>query len=305
MSSDVPAEKAGGELPGTSSSGDVAGGVDAWSVALPDGVCLMASPELAWKPPAWLGSSLRRRMRLTVAAFAFAIVAVVVGAGFGLANALAPFTAGSVRTTGIVTDQQAYRSKGSDYCTLGIAYTLGGQQQYTKVGSGIACKASLQLGTRVQLALSPNNPSDVAVLGHGYPREDAWKGVAFVATFMVGFLGLFLLLWALSYRDAGRLFSQGRPWRGLTAVVRSRFRDRNGTTLFLEAPDTTGKGRIFTVAFYGSGPQSPKPKAGDTLSFALLADGVAHAAVSVQGEHKLHLVSLRVPNDFQLRALGL
>ncbi|MCZ9880647.1 DUF3592 domain-containing protein [Arthrobacter sp. B2a2-09] len=299
---DVPVEPVGEVLP---SSREMVGGEESWSVALPDSVHLKASPHLAHQTPAWPGSSLRRRMRLTVAAFAVALTAVVIAAGFGLSAALAPFTAGSVRTGGTVTSQQPYRNKGGDYlCTLGIAYTLGGQQQHTTIDSGKACKAALQPGTQVQLALNSDNPGDVAVLGHGYPRENEWKVIAIIASIMAGFLGLFLLLSALSYRNTKRLFSQETPWQELLATVRGRTQSKSGTTLYLEAQDTTGNDRIFTMDFTDGGPR-PKPKPGDILDFALLADGAAHAAVSVKGEHRLHLVSFSVPNDFQLRAIGL
>ncbi|GAP60584.1 hypothetical protein AHiyo1_41430 [Arthrobacter sp. Hiyo1] len=174
---DVPGEHVGEGV--LSAPREVVGDEESWSFALPDGVRLKASPYLAHQAPAWLGSSLRRRMRLTVAAFAVALTAVVIATGFGLGVALAPFTAGSIRTGGTVTSQQPYRNKGGDYlCTLAIAYTLGGQQQHATVDSGKACKAALQPGTQVQLALNPENPGDIAVLGHGYPREDVWIGVA-------------------------------------------------------------------------------------------------------------------------------
>ena len=301
--SDVPVEHAGEGLP--SSSRDVSGGVESGSVALPDGVHLKTGPYLADQPPAWRGSSLRRRMRLTMTAFALALTGVVIAAGFVLGAALAPFTAGSIRTGGTVTSQHPYRNKGGDYlCKLGIAYALRGQQENTIIDSGTACKAALPPGTEVQLALNPDNPGDVAVLGHGYPRESAWIGVAIIAPIMAGFLGLFLLLSALSYRAASRLFSRGTPWQELVATVRGRTQSRSGTTLFLKAQDTTGSDRIFTMDFTDGGPR-PKPKTGDTLDFALLADGAGHAAVCVKGESRLHLVSFSVPNDFELRATGL
>ncbi|GAA5189530.1 MULTISPECIES: DUF3592 domain-containing protein [Arthrobacter] len=300
---DVPVDHVGEGLP--SSPREMVGGVESWSVALPDGVNLKASPHLDHQPPAWQGSSLRRRMRLTVAAFTVALTAVVIAAGFGLGAALAPFTAGSVRTGGTVTSQQPYRNKGGDYlCTLGIAYTLGGQQQHATIDSGKACKAALQPGTQVQLALNPDNPGDIAVLGHGYPRENAWRTIAIIAAVMAGILGLFLLLCVLSYRDTKRLFSQERPWQELIATVRGRTQSKSGTTLYLEAQDTTGNDRIVTMLFNDRGPR-PKPKPGDILDFALLADGAAHAAVSIKSENRLHLVSFSVPNDFQLRAIGL
>jgi hypothetical protein len=244
-------------------------------------------------------------MWLTMMAFALAFTGMVVAAGFVLGAALAPFTAGSIRTGGTVTSQQSYRNKGGDYeCKLGIAYALRGQQQHTTIDSGAACKAAIPPGTEVQLALNPDNPGDVAVLGHGYPRETAWIGVAIIAPIAAGFLGLFLLLSAFAYRDTRRLFSQGRPWQELIATVRGRTQSRSGTTLFLKAPDTTGNDRTFTMDFPDGGPR-PKPKAGDTLEFALLADGARHAAVCVKGESRLHLVSFSVPNDFELRAIGL
>jgi len=108
----------------------------------------------------------------------------------------------------------------------------------------------------------------------------------------------------LSYRAASRLFSRGTPWQELVATVRGRTQSRSGTTLFLKAQDTTGSDRTFTMVFADGGPR-PKPKPGDTLDFALLADGARHAAVCVKGESRLHLVSFSVPNDFELRAIGL
>ncbi|GAP60585.1 hypothetical protein AHiyo1_41440 [Arthrobacter sp. Hiyo1] len=108
----------------------------------------------------------------------------------------------------------------------------------------------------------------------------------------------------MSYRDARRLFSRGKPWQELIATVRGRTQSKSGTTLYLEAQDTTGNDRIFTMDFNDGGPR-PKPKPGDKLDFALLEDGATRAAASVKGENRLHLVSLSVPNDFQLRAIGL
>lgn len=299
---DVPVEHAGESLP--SSSHEESGGVQSCAFALPDGLRLKTSPYLAAQPPAWRGSSLRRRMRLTMMAFAVALTAVLVAAGFLLGAALAPFTAGSIRTGGTVTSQKPARSKGNDYCTLGIAYTLHGQQQHTTIESGTACQAALPLGTAVQLALNPDNPGDVAVLGHGYPRENAWKAVAIVAPIAAGILGLFLLMWAWSYRHTRRLFARGGPWQGLRATVRARTASRSGTTLFLQAQDTGGKDRTFAVLFTDGGPR-PKPKPGDILDIALFADGATGGAVCVVGEHRLHLVRFSVPNDFQLRAMGL
>ncbi|WP_442545240.1 hypothetical protein ACSBOX_06060 [Arthrobacter sp. KN11-1C] len=300
---DVRVEHVGEDVP--SAPREVVGGDgESWSVALPDGLRLKASPYLAHQPPAWPGSSLRRRMLLTATAFAVALTAVVIAAGFGLGVALAPFTAGSVRTGGAVTSQQPHTDKNHDYCTLGVAYTLGGQQRHATVESGQACKASLQPGTQVQLALNPDNPGDIAVLGHGYPRENAWKGIAIIAPIMAVMLGLFLLFWAFSYRSTKRLFSQETRWYNIIATVRGRTESRSGTTLYLEAQDVTGNDRIFTMLFNDRGPR-PKPKPGDKLDFALLGDGAARAAASVKGENRLHLVTFSVPNDFQLRALGL
>lgn len=299
---DARVEHVGAGVP--SPPGEVAGDVETWSVALPDGLNLKASPHLEHQPPAWPGSSLRRRMLLTATAFAVALTAVVIAAGFGLCVALAPFTAGSVRTSGAVTSQQPHTDKNHDYCTLGIAYTLGGQQRHATVESGQACKPSLQPGTQVQLALNPDNPSDIAVLGTGIPGENAWKGIAILAPIMAGMLGFFLLFWSFSYRSTKRLFSQETPWHNIIATVQGRTESRSGTTLYLEAQDTTGKDRIFTILFNDRGPR-PKPKPGDKLDFALLGDGAARAAVSVKGENRLHLVTFSVPNDFQLRALGL
>jgi hypothetical protein len=243
-------------------------------------------------------------MRLILTGFALAITAVVIAAGFALGAALAPFTAGSIRTDGTVTSQQPYSDKGGEYCTLGIAYSLRGQQQHTTIESGTDCKKALPPGTEVQLALNPVNPGDVAVLGHGYPRENAWKGIAVTAPILAGLLGLFVLLSALSYRNTRRLFATGGAWQEISATVRGRTVSKSGTTLYLEAQDTTGNDRIFTMGFPDGGPR-PKPKPGDKLDFALLADGAAHAAVSVKGENRVRLVSFSVPNDFQLRAIGL
>lgn len=298
---DVPVEHVGEARP---SSRERVGGEEPGSFSLPDGLRLKASPYLAQQAPAWRGSSLRRRMRLTVAVFAASLTAVVIAAGFGLGAALAPFTAGSVRTGGTVTSQQPTCYKGSDYCTLGISYALGGQQQHATAESGGACKAALPCGTQVQLALNPDNPGDIAVLGQGYPRENAWKGIAIFAAIAAGILGLFLLFSALSYRSTKRLFATGGAWRELVATVRGRTQSKSGTTLYMEAEDTTGNDRIFTMSFPDGGPR-PKPKPGDKLDFSLLADGSAHAAVSVKGENRLRLVSFSVPNDFQLRAIGL
>jgi hypothetical protein len=240
-----------------------------------------------------------------MAALVFAIVAVVIAGGLGLGTALAPMSSGSIRTTGIVTDQEPYRLKRNDYCTLGITFTLHGQQLYSAADSGEPCTASLRPGEQVQLALAPGNPGDIVVLGHGYPREDRWKGVLLVTLLGIAFLGICILISAISDRRTKRLFTQGTPWRELAATVRrAQIRSRSGTSLFLEAPDTTGNTRIFLMVFRSSGPH-PTPQPDDTFDFALLADGTAHAAVSIAGEHALELVHLSVPSDFQLRTMGL
>ncbi|MDP9903261.1 hypothetical protein J2S90_000201 [Arthrobacter bambusae] len=61
---DVPAEQISEELPEVSSSPEVSSNAETWSIALPDSVYLRASPHLEHEPPAWLGSTLRRWMRL-------------------------------------------------------------------------------------------------------------------------------------------------------------------------------------------------------------------------------------------------
>ncbi|UXM93835.1 DUF3592 domain-containing protein [Paenarthrobacter sp. JL.01a] len=242
-------------------------------------------------------------MRLTVAAFALCLSAVVIAACFGLSATLAPFLAGSIRTNGTVTGQQPHRVKSRQVCNISIDYILGNHSQHATVDSGKDCKASLQPGTEVQLAVNPDNPGDIAVLSHGYPRENSWISVAGVAAFLATALVICLLLWVQRYVNTKRLLSQEASWCEMVATVRGRTRSKSGITLYVSAPDTMGNSRIFTMDFTDRGPR-PSPKTGDKLDIALLTDGAAHGAVSVKGENKIHLVSFSVPNDFQLRAIG-
>ncbi|MDP9903096.1 DUF3592 domain-containing protein [Arthrobacter bambusae] len=298
----APAEQVSEEAQDAPASLEVSGDAEAWSVALPDGVLLRASPYLGHNPPAWLGSSLRRRMQLGIAFFTLAITVLLIVAGFGVTAALAPFTAGSIRTAGQVTSQQPYQIKRNDHCTLGIVFTLHGQQQEATVDSGRSCTASVQPGTQVELALNPDNPGDIAVLGHGYPREDTWKGIVFAGVAAFVFLGILMVLSVFSYRRTRRLFSQGTRWHEVSAIVRIRTRDWKGTTLLLDAQDTEGNTRAFTMDIRGSGPWWPKPRQDDTLNLTLLANGTEHAAISIEGDHRLYPVRLAIRYKFQFRS---
>ncbi|MDP9903098.1 DUF3592 domain-containing protein [Arthrobacter bambusae] len=300
---DAPTQQVGKETQDTLSP-EVSGDGYAWFVALPDGLRLKASPYLENLPPVWLGSSLRRSMLLAITFFALAITAVVIVAGFGLIAALAPFTAGSVRTTGQVTSQHPYYYKHSDQCTLGITFALSGQHQNTTVETGKLCKASLPLGTQVQLALNPDNPNDVAVLGHGFTREGAWQGVVIMGLVAITLLVGFLLARVRRYRHAKRLFYHGTRWHELSPTVHAVSRNGSSTWLRLVAQDTMENTRIFTMAFHGR-LHWRKLRPGDPLELALLADGGAYAVVTVKGEERLYLARLSVPDNFQLRAMGL
>jgi hypothetical protein len=251
-----------------------------------------------------LGSFLRLRLRRIMAALVCAFVVTVIITGFQLDTAFAPFRSGAVHTSGIVTSQEVYQHKGRDTCNLGIAFTLNGQQLHSTVDSGNECSTSLLPGEQVQLTLSPNNPLDIAVLGHGYPREDQWQGVVFMGIIVGGGLGIRLLMSVSSYRRTRRLFADGTQRHEVTATVQARTKLKDRRIFSLNALDTTGRSQTFTMTLRDEEAWRPVPQTGDTLTFALLSDGTANAVISIEGAMP-SLVKLAVPNNFQLRATGL
>ncbi|MGO4249456.1 DUF3592 domain-containing protein [Paenarthrobacter sp. RAF54_2] len=295
-----PIERVGGE-----STQRPLPGANLWSLALPGGVLLKATPCSAEQVPVWQDSSLRRRMRATMVGLAVAMVTLLVAAGFGLGAALAPLAAGALRVEGVVTSQQASRFKGNDYCTLEITYTLDGQLRHAAVESGRACAASAQTGTPVHLALNPNNTEDVVLQGYDYPRENAWKGIAVMAPMAMVTLVVFMVVVARSYYSTTRLFMyEAKSWRELSVTVRARMDGREGTTLFLEAKDTSGDDRIFSM-FYRRPGLRPKPRTDDVVELRVLSDRGARAVITVNGDARIHSVTLAVPSSFQRRSMGL
>lgn len=275
------------------------------SVALPDGVELKASTCLHHKPASWRGSSLQRRLFVAVAVTLTGFAAAVMIAAYVLGSAIAPFTPSYIHTAGTVISQSPHRFKGGDACRLTLAFALDGQQDQATFETGTNCKGSPQPGSRVQISVNPDNPKDLVVLGNGYfPEQRPWL-MGFIGVMWTGLAGLYLWPAASAYRRSRRLFSNGSSWRELTARVRSRSRYKGGTTLVLEAEDVMGTMKTFVLGHNGNGPWKPPPRPGDTLTFALLADGKSTALLSVANDSRLRLVGLSVPNNFELRAMGL
>lgn len=273
------------------------------SIALPDGVRLKGTPQLAYAPPTWEGNPLRRSLRISVATAGMGFAAVVMFFAYSLGSVIAPFTASYQHIDGTVTGLVHVDSRADRQCTLTIAFALaGGQFQGTSSGP-VACATAPPAGTVLQIAVDPRVPQDVHVVD---PRSNAgaWPWlVGFGAIAVIGASGVYLRAKATTYRRVRRLASLGPDWHELTAVMKGHL-DRGGDTLLLEAEDTAGASRLFLLSYRGQRPWRPLPRSGDRLEFAVATDGTGVSILSTAGDPRLWLVRLYVPNNTELRAMG-
>ncbi|BAS18416.1 hypothetical protein AHiyo8_pI67200 (plasmid) [Arthrobacter sp. Hiyo8] len=270
---------------------------------LTEDLSLISDGRPSGNGPAWVESGLRRRFlrRLRVAVALAAATVLLWAVGFWAVTR--PFHEDWPRTGATVVRTHEYYAKGQ-HCDVYLRLASA-EPPRTVMFSGYApCSGLPPGGDNVTVAVDPVDQNSVHIIGYDGPLwADIWLP-ATVFALPVLWASAYLLFVAVRFRRV-RKTGGDRPWREVTARFVSRTHYRGIITSRLWAVDAEGKERTFLLSGTATDlPGFASARPGSIMTFWLVGDGGGNVLVSQSGSGRAGTASIRVPNEFELRAMA-
>ncbi len=261
------------------------------SVLLPGGARLRAQePAPGASFASWRQNPLRKRLRLlraTAWVLCFAVLAVSV---LGLTQSIRRSLITFAQVPAVVT---ASTSKGrqSD-CQMLLAFLFDGQARTGSYQVNTTCRVLPGAGSRVDLKVNPEDPTDVVIVGHeaSDPNLPLPIGLASGAAFLAA--GLFAIRCERSWRRACSLGPKVRPWLQLAGTVTVHKSGMFHEVFILDGEGTKDQPVAFQIKLT-AWPRMPNP--GQELTFNLLSDDGPTAILAVGERPWYKLATISTP----------
>jgi len=218
--------------------------------------------------------------------------------------AMRPFWGGFRSESGVVVNTTEIKlSRGGPHCEVSVAFLEGVGQRSASVEAQSACRSMPGRNEPATLLIDADGRV-VRIVGYDRYLTEGAEAVLF-GGFTASTVALGALWWITRrYRLVKRL-TRKRPWHEVQGLVEGAWISDGPESFLMLVTDSTGKGRRLLVRCNARRPDGFEPEEGWVALIWLVADGRGNAVLRAPAGPDWVLAKVSIPNDFELRALGI